>query len=412
MTSSGVRLARESVRTTAWAFCGLGFSFASGIASARMLGPHDRGSVAVAVTLVGLGTLLSALGTNVSLRVYLPTDPRVTIPLYWRLSSKLALLSLALLIPTVLIVASSVDRALAHPLTLAAIAALIVTTFFANQTADCLNALHQSARSAQLNAIGFLMTAVPMLVCWLAGLGMKGAILAYACGFALRVALGRSWLRRLVDRAEPTAGGGERLLVRAGIRLLGMIFGQAVLIRADQLAVGLLIGSHAAGLYAVAATPAGILTVLGASLGQVTFAEAAHGSLTRQLLVRQTAVAAGLTGAAALAGVLLLPWVLPALFGREFAGSVSVAQALLGVQVLAAAYLVVSRAVAGYGMISWAGSSGVLGGLAIIAASLLLIPRFGLFGAAAGSAAAFGLMIAYLVLGLARTRPWLRSEAL
>jgi O-antigen/teichoic acid export membrane protein len=330
----------------------------------------------------------------------------VTISLYWRLSSKLALLSLALLVPTTLIVASSFDPALAHPLALAAVAALIVTTFFANQMADCLNALHQSARSAQLNAVGFLMTALPLLVCWVAGLGVKGAILAYACGFGVRIGVGRSWLRRLTDDAEPTAEGGEGLLLRAGLKLLGVIIGQAVLLRADQLAVGLLLGSHAAGLYAVAATPAGILTVVGASLGQVTFAEAAHGTLRRQLLIRQTAVAVATTGAAALAGVVLVPWVLPALFGHEFAGSVPVAQALLGVQVLAAGYLVVSRAVAGYGMINWAGWSGVLGAVAIIVASVLLVPRFGLFGAAGASATAFGLMIGYLVLALARAKPW------
>jgi O-antigen/teichoic acid export membrane protein len=250
------------------------------------------------------------------------------------------------------------------------------------------------------------MTALPLLVCWVAGLGVKGAILAYACGFGVRIGVGRSWLRRLTDDAEPTAEGGEGLLLRAGLKLLGVIIGQAVLLRADQLAVGLLLGSHAAGLYAVAATPAGILTVVGASLGQVTFAEAAHGTLRRQLLIRQTAVAVATTGAAALAGVVLVPWVLPALFGHEFAGSVPVAQALLGVQVLAAGYLVVSRAVAGYGMINWAGWSGVLGAVAIIVASVLLVPRFGLFGAAGASATAFGLMIGYLVLALARAKPW------
>lgn len=408
--SSLTRLARESVQTTAWAFGGLAFSFASGIVSARMLGAHDRGTLAMVITIVGLGTLVAALGTNASVRVHLPTDPRVTVSLYLRLSSKLALLSLVLLVPMTVVLASSLDRALAHPLVLAAVAALIVTNFFANQLADCFNALHQSARSAQLNTLGFSLTALPLIICWVAGLGLKGAILAYACGFGIRVLVGRVWLRRLVDDREPSAGGGERVLLRAGIPLLGVIMGQAVLVRADQLAVGMLMGSHAAGLYAVAATPAGILTVIGASLGQVIFAAAAHRDLTRQLLIRQTCIAIATTALAALVGVTLLPWVLPALFGPEFAGSVGVAQVLLGVQVLAAAYLVVSRAAAGYGMVRWAGYSGVLGGIVVIAAALLLVPRFGLFGAAAASALAFGVMIAQLVVGLARARPWASAE--
>jgi O-antigen/teichoic acid export membrane protein len=188
--------------------------------------------------------------------------------------------------------------------------------------------------------------------------------------------------------------------------LLGVNLGQAVILRLDQVLVGILLGSHAAGLYSVAGTPAGVLTVVSNSVGQVTFAEAAHGQLTRKLLGRQVLLAVLTTAAAATGGVVLLPWLLPLLFGQPFKASVLIAQLLVVAQVMLAPFLVLSRAAAGYAMIRWAGGLGLLGTVLIVGAALILVPRLGLPGASLACGVTYSAMTVLIACALMIRRPW------
>jgi O-antigen/teichoic acid export membrane protein len=405
--SSAARMVSESAHTTAWAITGLAFSLFAGVITARMLGPSDRGTLAVILTVVGLGTLVCAFGTNAAFRVLLPSDSRVTISVYWVLSARLGVVSPLLLLPAIAVMSHRVDSELTRPAVVVCLAVLTVSIFAANQVMDCFNALHQSVQSALWNSLGSLITALLLLGCWLVGLGLKATLLAYAVGFVFRAVSGVAILARSpAALARPSASGGQRMLLRAGLPLLGMVVGQAFVLRADQLFVGLLLGSHAAGLYAVAATPAGILTVLAISVGQVTLAEAAHGGLVHRLLMRQVALAVVATAAACAIGIALLPSVLPFAFGEEFNGAVRVGQWLLAVQIGCAPYLVLSRAAAGYGLVKLSGFSAVVGAVAMVASAVTLVPRFGLIGAPCATAVAFAVMVAVVGAGLLRKRPW------
>lgn len=407
LTSRSARLTRKSIHTASWSFAGLGCSLISGILTARMLGPDQRGALAVVLTLAGIGTLMSALGTNVALRVYLPTDPRVTLKIYRRLSAKLAVLCLVLLLPLVAITAGPVNEDLRSPVMLSCIAALLLSFFFSNQTLDCFNALHLAAISARLDAFGSLCTAVLIFVAWVTESSLIAALLAYVVGFSLRAIIGTIMLLHSAASTDsPVLPGGERLLLTRGIPLLGVNVGQAVMMRIDQVLVGVLLGSHAAGLYSVAATPAGILAVVSNSIGQVTFAEAAHGQLERKPLVRQVLLAVTTTAAAAAVGVAAVPWVLPFLFGQPFSASVRIAQLLLITQVLLSPFLVLSRAAAGYAMVRVAASTGLLGTLLNLSTTLLLAPRFGLPGVCLACGITYGVLTAVVATVLAVRRPW------
>lgn len=409
--NKSTQLTRKSVHTTAWSFAGLACSLISGILTARMLGPDDRGALAVVLTVAGIGTLISALGTNVALRVYLPTDPRVTVKIYRRLSAKLAVLCLVLLLPMVLFLAGPVNEDLRKPVVLLCIAALVLSFFCSNQTLDCFNALHMAAKSARIDACGSCCTAVLVIVGWVTESGLAAAILAYVVGFSARAIVGTVLLSLSAPSVDPSIPpGGERLLLTRGIPLLGVNVGQAVMMRIDQVLVGVLLGSHAAGLYAVAATPAGVLAVVSNSIGQVTFAEAAYGRVERKLLVRQVLLAVTTTTAVAAVGVAALPWILPALFGQQFSESVRIAQLLLITQVLLSPYLVLSRAAAGYAMVRVAATTGLLGTALILGTTLVLAPRLGLPGVSLACGLTYGALTAVIVCVLSIRRPWLTTD--
>ncbi len=404
-------LALLSARTTLWALAGVLLSLVSGIISARMLGPSDRGTLAIVLTVVGLTALFGALGTNVSLRVFLPSDSRVTLTVFRRLSMKLVFVNLVLCLIAMMILSRTVDARLTNMEIVGGIALLAVATFTSTQVLDCFNAVHASARSAQLNAGGFLITAVLLGAVWVSGGGLLGGLLAYFGGFAARSGAG-IWLlfRSSSVHDSPARPGGQRLLLINGVPLLGMNVGQALMLRSDQLLVGVLAGTQAAGLYAVATIPAGILTVISNSVGQVTFAEAAYGRLTYSRLLRQTLLALASTLGVAGIGFLLVPWLVPVLFGVDFIGAVGVAQVLLLAQVLLAPYLVLSRAMAGYGLVKWAGYSGLAGVPVLMVSAIALLPTYGLMGAGLAATVAFLFLSSVTMVGLILNRPWAQSN--
>ncbi|WP_157676885.1 oligosaccharide flippase family protein [Auraticoccus monumenti] len=386
---------------------GVACSLLSGIATARMLGASDRGTLAVALTVVGLLSLIGALGSNVAFRMLLPSDGRVTIAAFGRLTTKLALPNVAALLILMVVFSHRVDRQLSDPVILVCVAVLGVTMFFSNQVLDCFNALHQSHRAARLNALGALSTAILNLLCWIAGFTLTAALLCYAAGFALRTGIGLILLHRAPETRHTEEGpGGQLLMLSAGLPLMGGNLGQLVMLRLDQVLVGVLLGSSAAGIYAVASIPAGVLAVVSSAIGQVVLAEAARGLLSKGALVRLTLQASGLTLALAVTGAALAPWLLPLLFGAEFSDSTRTAQVLLFAQVALAPFLILNRAAVGYGMVRWSGLTGLAGAVTLIVTVLLLVPQFGVVGAGGAATLTFAVATTVTAVGLAVRRPW------
>lgn len=407
--SASGHLRSQSIRTLLWSVVGLACSLVAGVVTARLLGPNDRGVLSVLLTLTGIGTLMGALGTNVALRVYLPKDPQVSIGGFLRLSSRMTLCVTLVLTPVAVVVAAHLGKSTIDPVLVGLLAVLIVTTFTSNQVLDIFNAIHQSQKSARTNTAGFVVTTLALGIAWLCGVGLHWVLACYGVGFLVRVLVGRATLGTGVVMVENDHTATR--LIGGGLPLLGTNLGQALMLRADQLLVGLLLGSHAAGLYAVAATPAGILTVVANSVGQSTFAEAAHGRLTRRSLARQVALAAGITSGLAIVGLLLMPLALPLLFGADYEEGVNIARLLLLAQVALAPYLVLSRAGAGYGLVRLAGLTGFGGVVLLIVLMSLMLPAFGVVGAAIACISSFLVMDLVLAIGLRAAKPWPQEHA-
>lgn len=380
-SSSGL----ESSRTIRNSLLGVVFGFGCGIISARMLGPHDRGALALLITTVGLCGFVSGLGTSVALRVYLMRDPRIQVRSYARLSVGLAVLQAAVVAGAILALGDLVglDRNQMRPVLIGGIL-LGVSCFAAQQVLDAFNAIGWPSRSALLNSMGSLMTLVVLLVTWRSHAGLLAALTAYALGFAAIAVVGLMLYAQHATQV-PVADPGVRdhlLLVRRGIPLLGLNLGQSLAFKLDNYFVGAYVGVAAAGVYSVAAAHVAPSQVASNSIGQVAFRDAAQDNLPNRKLLWMVFAAMSVAGGCAVALWVAAPWFIPTVFGQAFQGSVPLIRILMVGQLFLAPYLILSRAFTGRGSPLISSGSGILLLVLLFGSLAVLTPRYGAAGAA------------------------------
>ena len=155
----------------------------------------------------------------------------------------------------------------------------------------------------------------------------------------------------------------------------------AVLLRSDQIAIGLLGGPTLLGRYAVAVSIAEALRPRTQSASQVVFRLAAEGSdflKTRTSLLRSTVKFQLLLFVPVLAGAELF---VPVLFGPEFDGMTVAILLLLLAEICFAVLLFSVRELLGRGVPNLATTVGLSAAAIGVVLNLLLIPRYGLHGA-------------------------------
>ena len=241
----------------------------------------------------------------------------------------------------------------------------------------------------------------------------RSATLAVGFQFAAAAAalvLGAWTLRRRMPAGIRDAAPSYRTRAwwNAGVAFMGLVMMTTVLTSVDTLLVGRLNGHAEAGTYKVASQLAMLvglpLTAISVAMAPVIAALHASGRI-EELRVRSRAAAriiAAAAAAVALAVAVAGPWILAA-FGQEFAAGYFPAL------ILSAAYLVHSAmATSGYLLIMTAHERVVMvafaaGAALNIVGGLVLIPGFGLIGAAASSAVSLCL-VSILCAMLARKK--------
>lgn len=397
-------LRSETRRSVSNSLVGLVFSFGSGVLSARLLGPADRGVLTLTLAIVTTAGVVSSLGSTVALRVHLGSDRRASIRAYLRLSLLLSLLQ-ALLVTAAVLVLVRLLHTGRPVLPVVVWGALVgLSTFAAQQAFDALNAIGRIGTSALANGLGAAVTLVVLVVATRLHLGLLVALLGYAAGAAVAAGLAVTAFRRdPVARSLDDGPGSPAFLLTRGVRLLSLNLGQALALKLDHYVVGYFSGAAATGIYAVAAAHVAPTQVSSMAVGQIGLHAASQRTLSAQRLVRLLLLS---TGMAAAAGVLVwtvTPWFIPLVFGEDFRASVPVVRVLALGQVALAPYLLASRVLAGRGRSLLASASGLvlLGALAV--ALLLLTPAYGPVGAAwattSGFAAASLWTVGALVLG-------------
>lgn len=389
-----LRLIRAGVgsragRTTAWSFTNVALATVVGVLTARMLGVDLRGVLGIFVSVAGLAVLVGTLGTNVAIRRLLPRN-EVGPKQYIRVSALLFVCHLVLLYAIVWGLSVWVDATFAEPFVAAAFLAYGGAYFWSNQLLDLMNASGLMSRSAATNAFGTAVCVAALVVAALSGAGFEGIVLCYFVSMVGQIGIGLFILRHSFER-ESKPGGGGRLL-RLGPKLLGLNLGQAIAYRADTALIGALGSASAAGIYAVATTPASVLTMPATALSQVMMHDVAAGKVSFRGVVRRVLLMMAGLAVLVLVGWALADLLIGILYGAAFAEAAGVLRVLLLAQLLLVPFIVLSRVVVACGATWSASVPGIVGAVALIFIGVLLIPDLGAFGGAWASVCAYSMM--------------------
>ncbi|MCF1488206.1 oligosaccharide flippase family protein [Pseudomonas sp. AA27] len=229
---------------------------------------------------------------------------------------------------------------------------------------------------------------------------LEAALISWLCGIALVLVLGLWWLRRQHPLALRWDRGGQRELLSYSAKSHPDLLFQQVILRSDYLFIGAMLGSTALGHYAMASAAAELLLIV---------PEAVTTPLMKRLLQqdagmeRLTPLALRLTATvmlgACLSMALIGQWLIVTLFGSDYAPAYPALLALLP-GLLGLCYASILRLdLLGKnrpGTVSLLMGAGAALNLVL---NVLLIPTWGIVGAAAASSIAYlAVTVAMLVL--------------
>jgi O-antigen/teichoic acid export membrane protein len=418
VTSGQVKAPRSSLFSDATlgvvgAIASTGIAGIASIVIARELGVTDRGRWAVIASLAVIVSTLGAFGLPTAAAfagARLQATERIrTVQAAIAATSMLALLSavgylaIAAIIrppaPTVAVVAgltiplATVWYTVTHQLTLTV----------ASMRGYALAQIAASAVTLAVIATIAITTTLSVLI----------VVLVSAGGQATGAAVS------LVSLKQHGALGEHRLLAgpRMAMRILGPYLNYALITfatlsltqivqRVDVLLVSGYRGPHAAGLYAVAVQVTDLILVIPAALGFVMFrrgARSAPDHFSDAILVLRWT---GLFGiAASLVALAVAAHVIPLVFGSGYQGSVSAFRWLLPGTVAFSLQSVLSNYLAGRGrprivLVAW-----LCGAVTGVVADLLVIPAYGITGAAIVSSASYVLVTGIHFHALRSVRP-------
>jgi O-antigen/teichoic acid export membrane protein len=241
------------------------------------------------------------------------------------------------------------------------------------------------------------------------GLSVPGGALAGVVGAACGLTLAAALLRRSGLSLTP---GWDRSYVGAALR-----YGPAVaasylvsimLQRADLVLVYALAGSGPAGHYSVGLTIASLAALLPIAISNATFPRIAKLGKEEapELMVRtcRLGVAAAAVGAVLL--TVATPVLVPLLFGREFLPAVGPTLILVPSGLIWSAQWLLCRAWAARGRPGLLMASFGVSLLVMVGLDILVVPRFGITGAAAVSVIAPALGLALCLVTYRRSPGW------
>lgn len=314
----------------------------SGPLSARMLGPQNRGYLAVLTTFSSTLGQIGGFGISIAATYYLASN---------RLGGRevIRLLRRPALVQTLTLVTLYAAVAFGYMLfehapiffpvcvSLVSLPALLMLDY---GIAFALGG-RRHGLAITLRAIGPIFFALWLVVLYVRGAGsliavvialVAGSVVAGSVGLLLgtRAALRVHATEALVERVGPKVARSEMLAFgRKGY--VGLL-SPTDTFRIDQIVIALLLSPRVVGIYAVGAAFSNFSRLLGVSIGMSATTEVArHSDIAEQRAVvrhtlRQTAVALAIVSV--LVGLLLVE-LIPIMFGHVYSSSVPVAECLL-----------------------------------------------------------------------------------
>lgn len=387
------------------------------VVQSRLLEPVGRGEFVVVVlgaTIVS--RLLGQLGVAVTSRM---RDPRISVVGLTRRALLLGMALGAIGAPAMSAITAASGQV---PTKLAILGALGIIPNIVWQTIS--GVLLGEGRIRLWNIIQLfspVLSLVALLVL-VAGLdtGVTGALVGWALAqtltavFALVAAHDTWWPPEVPRFLDETGLTLLRLaLVMGAVQVVALIS-----YRAELFVLGRETGNAAVGVYSIALQAVESMWLIPAAIATAVTAPVVSASTDREAagLIARSAVR-GLLFAALVAGAVgaVAPFVIPAVFGKEFEGAVGPLELLLpGVVAYAPVTVLVVYLSVRRGEPWWSLAVSIVSMLVTVGAAVILIPHHGARGAAAASSIGYGaggLLAWAFFLGLSRGRGADRSPA-
>lgn len=392
----------DSARMLGWRGVAVLIGGCTAILLARWLGPEDRGTLAVYVLSVGLAALVLQMGVPETLIYAIGSRAQ---PVREVVATALA---------SCLVVGSAAGLATHLALTLvwglppttsAALACAIPVTMTLSTARHVLLGLkrfNSYSLTTILEVGSYLSAAAALRVA--GALAVETVLLAYVLSLLVGVAWALSMLRRAGVLSvswrdvRPRAVGGW---VRRGLHMFLVGVGSFAADRINYFVLDTVMGSRAVGLFAAASTLPRLIANLPEQIAITLYSHVSN-RVSNEEAVRATTAIAGLLLAVF---VLMLPplWFLAEplvglLFGAEFAGVGEIMVVLTLSTMVAGLGSLLFNSLAGAGRHDIGGRLTVVSVSVLALAAVLLVPVYGLYGAACSQLLANALRLGYLAV--------------
>jgi O-antigen/teichoic acid export membrane protein len=369
----------------------------SGAVAARMLGPANRGFLALLVAVPSIVAQLGGLGVNLGIVHFAAQNPGSSVRLFATVQ-RLA----ARQIPLLMVVHCGIVFGLLHAFrgggVRAAAAISLISVPGALALSYSLALLQGLHHFRSFNCLRLLPTFLySALLCAAFSLGshslvVASLLLACATVCAAGVAVGLA-LRAAKQHAAPNAPApNPRALVTFGLRGVFGSISPLETFRLDQLLVGTLLSPAALGIYAVGVAFTNLPRFVAQSVGMIAYpavaARRARMSTLRRVVGFMPATAA-VTAVLVMVLELTLGVLIPTIFGSRFASAVPVGRVLLIGAFFLSLRVVLADSVRGAGAPGLGALAELAGILFLLGALPFAVPRGLVAVAAAFSGAAF-----------------------
>ena len=386
---------------------------ATGIMTARLLGPVARGELATVILWPTILSNLGLMGCNWVLAREVAKDPErecdwVAVGVSVGLATALLYFLVGyFLIPLLL----PSDRG--YLLSVARLCLLLIPLDIFNQILLAVehgrmrwrryNLLRLSFSVFYLFLIGFIAVTRRAQVRWF--------VSAFLASHLLAVLL-RLWIQRKSLAAGKMRFDGCRHLLRAGVPYFGATISNLISLQFDTILVVSLLNTEAAGIYAVAAAFANGQSSLGDALGITSFAVLSNERNTggqEKIIIETFRQSALVSCGVGLALSCLIPFLVVPLFGFEFSRAIRPAEVLALAASLTASANILNQGLRGLGRPHAGLVSQLLGTGVMAVAALFLLRRFGIVGMAFAVCLSACAQLLVLVAAAAK---WLRISPL
>ncbi len=386
---------------------------ATGILTARLLGPVARGELATVILWPVIFSNMGLMGCNWVLAREVAKDPERERD--WTAAG----VAVGLVTALVFFVAGYISTPWLLPpdrsylLPLARICLLLIPLDICNQV--LLAVEHGRMRWRRYNLLRLSMVLLYLALILLVGVTRKSQVRWFVAAFlgsqVLAVVL-RLWIhRRALASGSPRIGECRHLL-RAGAPYFGATVSNLISLQLDTVLVVSFLNAEAAGIYAVAGAFANGQASLGEALGITSFAVLSNekNAQSQEKIITETFRQSALVSCAAgLALAALLPLLVVPLFGGAFSRAVGPAVILALATSLMSSANILNQGLRGAGRPHAGLASQLIGAGVMALAGLLLLRWFGLAGMALAVGLSACVQLAVLIAAAAK---WLKVSPL